>query len=112
MKILYFEQGKAPEVRNIKRDLAVEQKLVGGYIEVYPVNDEILIICDEEGWCKGLPINRVVVDRQGIIHQAIRGNFFVCAEGGEDFKSLTEEQTSQILGWSKIYPKEYPGWIQ
>ena len=110
MKILYFEQGKEPEVRNIKRDLAVEQKLVGGYIEVYQVNKNILIICDEEGWCKGRPINRLVIDRQDVIHQAIRGDFFVCAAGNEDFKSLTDGQIQKITKCTK--PGRYPGWIQ
>lgn len=111
MKILYFEQDKDPEVRNIKRDLAVEQKLVGGHIEVYPVNEKILIVCDEEGWNKGLPINRAVVDWDGIAHEYIRGNFFVCGAGEEDFKSLTDRQVDRILRYSKKYQKEFPGWL-
>ncbi len=110
MKILYFEQGKEPAVKNIENDLAVEQQLVGGYIEVYPVNEEILIICDKEGWCKGRKVNRVVEDEEGIIHQAIRGNFFVCANGGEDFKSLTDSQVQKIM--RNLRPGRYPEWIR
>ena len=110
MKILYFEQDKEPKIMNIKRDLAVEQKLVGGYIEVYPVNEEILIICDKEGWCKGRSINRLVEDKEGVIHQAIRGSFFVCANGEEDFKSLSDEQIQKIM--KHLRPGRYPEWIQ
>lgn len=110
MKILYYKTGEEPEIRNIKRDLKTMQQLVGGYIEVYPANDKVLIVCDEEGWCKGRPINRVVTDRQDVIHQAIRGDFFVCAEDGEDFKSLTDEQIQKIIKCSK--PGRYPSWIQ
>ena len=110
MRIIYFEVGKEPKEMLIARELAKMQKLVGGYIENYQVNEKICIVCNEDGWNLGLPVNRKVVDGSGNIVQAIRGNFFVCAAGEEDYISLTGEQIRKIIKRSdRDY---YPGWIK
>lgn len=62
MKALKIEPGKAPERINVANELASLQSLVGGYIEViYP--DErrpVGLICNEEGKCCGLELNRAL----------------------------------------------------
>lgn len=110
MIIIYYEVGKEPKVRIIKRDYKEMQKLVDGPIENYQVNDKICLICNEEGRITGLPVNRKIVDRTGIIHQVICGNFFVCGAGKEEFISLKPDQIKKILKYSDS--GRYPAWIE
>lgn len=110
MLILLYKVGEEPKPMIIKRDYKSMQKLVGGNIENYQVNEKICLICDDEGYIKGRPVNRRVVDKSGIIHQAICGDFFVCGAGEEDFVSLTCGQASRIIKRSE--PGIYPGWIE
>ena len=110
MIIIYYEVGKEPKTRIIKRDLKEMQKLVDGPVENYQVNENICLVCNEEGYIRGLPMNRKVIDREGIIHQAICGNFFVCGAGAEDFISLKPDQIKKIMKYSDS--GRYPAWVK
>ena len=69
------------------------QALVGGYIQaVYPFEDPVAVVCNEEGKNLGLPFNRPLLDEQGLPYDIICGTFFVAGLGAEDFASLTDEQ--------------------
>ena len=95
MKIIVVEPQKKPVVRDIDPGLASMQKLVGGFIEaVYPFDDPVALICNDEGKLMGLPLNRALYDNTGQIYDIIAGTFFLCGAPGdsEDFTSLTEEQ--------------------
>lgn len=95
MKIIVVEPQKKPVVRDIDPGLASMQKLVGGFIEaVYPFDDPVAMICNDEGKLLGLPLNRALYDSTGQIYDIIAGTFFLCGAPGdsEDFTSLTEEQ--------------------
>ena len=50
-------------VEVIENSLEGFQKAVGGYIEVHPFNDNLVVVCDEDGRLKKLPysvtINRI-----------------------------------------------------
>ena len=53
MNVLIVEPGKHPRLADIDESLESLQKIVGGYIEaIYPFEDEIAIICDEESKLK------------------------------------------------------------
>ncbi len=95
MKIIVVEPQKKPVVRDIDPGLASMQKLVGGFIEaVYPFDDPVALICNDEGKLMGLPLNRALYDNTGQIYDIIAGTFFLCGapRDSEDFTSLTEEQ--------------------
>ena len=95
MKVLVVEPGKRPEEREIQGDLTEIQELVGGYIQaVYPFEDEVALVCNEEGKLQGLPLNRALRDKDGEIYDAISGTFFLCAAppDSDNFQSLTDEQ--------------------
>ena len=62
MKILYKKPGEAPEIRDVANDLGALQDLVGGYIETVTVGN-VVIICNEEGKLKGMPLNFLVKTR-------------------------------------------------
>ena len=69
------------------------QALVGGYIQaVYPFEEPVAVVCNEEGKNLGLPFNRPLLDAHGLPYDIICGTFFVAGLGAEDFVSLTDEQ--------------------
>jgi hypothetical protein len=87
LKVLIVEQGKEPQEAEINDDLASMQKIVGGSIEVvYPWNDPVALVCNEEGKILGLPLNRSLED-----YDIIAGTFFICGLSKGNFVSLAPE---------------------
>ena len=71
------------------------QSVVGGLIQaVYPLEESVALICNEEGKLLGLPMNRALRDEDGHIYDIIAGTFFVCSAPphSSKFMSLTDEQ--------------------
>ncbi len=92
IEVLLVEPGQYPRIAEISGTLESMQDTVGGYIQaVYPFDDPVAIICDEEGKLKGSELNRAVKDESGNIIDIIAGTFFVCGLGEDDFTSLTGE---------------------
>lgn len=51
LKVLLVEPKKTPRMVTIPHELEAMQRLVGGYIEtVYPFNDPVVLVCNEEGF--------------------------------------------------------------
>lgn len=96
MKILVCEPGKHPYVKDIEHTLENLQHEVDGLIQaVYP-HDDCALVCNEEGLFRDdLAWNRVV-DKYG----PIKGTFFLCGLGYDDFIGLTDEQ---IEKYTKVY---------
>lgn len=62
MKVLAVEPGKVPYETEIEGGLESLQQAVGGSIEaVYPYEDPVAVICNEEGKLIGLPTNRALM---------------------------------------------------
>ena len=81
MKILICEPGRHPYEKNIEHTLENLQKIVGGYIQaIYPYDEQVAIICNEDGLFLDLEWNRVV-EKYG----PIKGTFFVCGLDFDDF---------------------------
>ena len=96
MTVLIVEPGKTPRTAEIGGALESMQAVVGGYIQaVYPFDDEIALICNEEGKILRLPFNRPLYSPETVVvYDIIVGTFFMCAAPAEDsnFGSLSEEQ--------------------
>lgn len=91
MKIIVKKAGQIPEVREVENELHVFQEIVGGYIECFPIFNNVLCVCDEEGKLKGLPINFAFAG------DIIVGDVFFCAENEGDFESLDEYQINILM---------------
>lgn len=90
--VLVVEPGMAPYVKEIDSGLKSLQSEVGGWIEaVYPFEEEVALICNEEGKLSELPLNRALMDEDGEIYDIIAGTFLVVGLGEEDFCSLSDE---------------------
>lgn len=57
MKAVYKEPGKAPEIIDAGNSLEALQFLVQGYIETVTLLADVVLICNEEGWLRGMPYN-------------------------------------------------------
>ena len=90
--VLVVEPGRAPYVKEIDSGLKSLQSEVGGWIEaIYPFEEEVALICNEEGKLSDLPLNRALMDSDGEIYDIIAGTFLVVGLGEEDFCSLSDE---------------------
>lgn len=92
--VLVVAPGEKPVLDTIDGSLESMQKIVGGYIEQYmPFEDEVAIICNEEGKINGLPLNRSIKNENGEIIDIIAGTFIICYApfDSENFLSLPEE---------------------
>lgn len=85
MNVLVVEPGVLPYEKEIN-GLEEMQATVGGMIDaIYPYEEPVALICNDEGILLGLPFNRSVENGYG----GIFGTFFVCGLGEENFDSLS-----------------------
>ena len=92
MNVLVVEPLKAPYEKAIDPGLESLQHEVGGWIEAMGLDEDVCIICNEEGKLNGLELNRSIKDDRGRITDIIAGTFLVVGSGEENFDSLTPAQ--------------------
>ncbi|MFR8735856.1 MAG: DUF3846 domain-containing protein [Butyricicoccus sp.] len=74
MTVLLVQPNAYPKVIQIGLALEDLQHAVDGDIEaVYPFEDSVGVICNEEGKLRGLPANRALRDEDGHIYDVIAG---------------------------------------
>lgn len=92
MKVLRIQPLSFPEVIEIKDNLKSLQEEVGGYIEaIYPWEDEVALICNEEGKINGELLNRALYDEEGRMYDIIAGTFLIVGLTEDNFGSLSDE---------------------
>ena len=100
MQVVIVEPKKKPTVQNIDDGLEAMQKIVGGTIQaIYPFEEPIALICNDEGKFLNLPLNRALRDNAGCVYDIVAGTFFLWAAptDKDNFASLTEEQVQTCL---------------
>ncbi|WP_289600874.1 DUF5688 family protein [Allofournierella massiliensis] len=99
IKVLLVEPEERPRVVEIGTELEDLQHAVGGDIEVvYPFEDRVGLIVNEEGKLIGLPLNRALRDENNEVYDIIAGSFLVAGLTEDNFGSLTEEQIGKFEG--------------
>ena len=109
LTVLLVPVGKTPRVVRIDDELEAMQDLVGGYIEEYmPFEDEVALVCNEEGKMHGLDLNRAIYSENGEIMDIIAGDFFVCYAPieSENFQSLPNDLMAKYEKKFK-YPEQF-----
>ena len=100
MRVIVVEPLEMPAVRDIASDLESMQKIVGGSIQaIYPFDEPVALICNEEGKLLNLPLNRALRDDEGNVYDIISGTFFVCAvpPDSDHFTGLTDQQVKTYI---------------
>ncbi len=109
ISVIFVEPNKYPKMIEIEDTLEAMQEIVGGYIEEYmPFEDEVAIVCNEEGKVNGLPLNRAVYGKDKEILDIIAGKFFIAyapAEA-ENFQNMPKELADKYLKEFK-YPERF-----
>lgn len=107
MKVLMVEPGKSPYAAEIESGLKSLQAAVGGDIQaVYPYEDPVALICNEEGKLMGLPLNRALFDDDGHIYDIVSGNFLIVGLGEENFTDLSPDLMEKY-GEQFKYPEKF-----
>lgn len=90
INVLLIEPSKYPKQIEIEDTLEAMQETVGGYIEEYlPFDDEVAIICNEEGKMTGAELNRAIYSDDKEILDIIAGKFFIAYAPIESEKLLS-----------------------
>lgn len=94
MRVLVVEPGKRPVEQEIDGSLESMQAIVGGTIQaIYPFEDFVALICNDEAKLTFLPMNRMLWERNDVIC----GTFFLCRAlpNDDSFSSLTDQELEQ-----------------
>ena len=100
MQVDVVEPKKKPIVQDIDAGLESMQKMVGGSIQaIYPFEEPVALIANEEGKLLNLPLNRALRDDEGNVYDIISGTFFVCAAppDSDRFAGLTDQQVKTYI---------------
>ena len=104
IQVVLCEPGKKARIATISNTLPSLQQIVGGYIEaVYPFDDPVAIICNEEGKINGLELNRALRDESGKVYDILAGTFLIVGLAKEGFASLSTKHQEKYY---KLF--EYP----
>lgn len=92
IKVVMVEPSKCPTITTINNDLESLQKAVGGLIEFVDIEENVCILCNEEGKLIGLEGNR------RLNNDIIVGTFYVCGVNDDgELISLTSAQMDKYL---------------
>lgn len=83
MKVLLKPVGRPFELREIPNSLKACQELVGGYIETVTLEEDLILVCNEEGLIRGLPSNPW-------LGYDFRGDFFLVGRDEDAFTDVPE----------------------
>lgn len=100
MQVVVVEPKKKPIVQDIGSGLESMQKIVGGSIQaIYPFEDPVVLICNEEGKLMNLPLNRALRNDAGEVYDIVSGTFFLCAAplDSDRFVGLTDQQVKTFM---------------
>lgn len=93
MKVLIVEPHKHPYAAEIDSSLESLRNVIGADLIqcVYPYDDPVGLICDEEGKLAGKELNRALSDSDGCIYDVVAGTFLIAGLTEEDFCSLSDD---------------------
>ena len=93
MTVLVVEPGYAPYEKTIPHELHAMQEIVGGLITaIYPYEELVAIVANDEGILLNMDFNRSVEGGYG----GVFGPFFVCGLTEDDFCSLPPDQMERF----------------
>ena len=98
ISVLVIKPNEEPALEEIDNNLKACQKVVGGWIEYVGLEDDIALICNEEGKLDGLPANRVL--NLDFFQDTIMGTFFIT--GTNDDGEFVSLKAKQIEKYTKL----------
>ena len=112
IKVVAVPVGKQAYIKEISTELKSLQAEVGGYIQaLYPFEDEVALICNDEGKLMGLPLNRAL-KTEGMagneIYDILAGDFIICYAPytSENFENMPDDLLQKYLELFR-YPERF-----
>lgn len=102
IRVLIVEPIGEPKEEEIEHSLEKMQSIVGGLIEFVALEENVDLICNEEGKINNLPINRIVTN------DVICGTFFITGHKNGDTISLTDKQIQKYKNYFKLRKHTIP----
>lgn len=111
INVLICEPLTAPYMKEIDSSLESLQATVGGGLiqAIYPFEDQVALVCNEEGKINGMTLNRAVYGDEGQMLDIIAGTFFICGLTEDSFGSLTPELAEKygnLFQYPEIFVRE------
>ena len=107
MKVIMVEPGYEARRVNIEGSLENLQAIVGGYIQaLYPWDDPVAVLVDEDGKFQGYLPNRVLFDEDDEPYDLLVGTFLIVGLTEDDFGSLSDELAEKYLEKFR-YPERF-----
>lgn len=119
IRVLLVEPMEQPRLVTVEHTLENLQKLVDGYIQaVYPWDDHVAVVCDDDGIANGKSPNRLLADEDGKPYDILKGTFFICGIDVEDFCSISDELAEKYMEkfrWPEMFFRtldEHVVWVK
>ena len=94
MRVVMIEAGKHPRLCDIDGSLGSMQQIVGGHLQaIYPFPEPVGLVCDDEALFKETHKWNRAVDE----HTNIKGTFFICGLGYEDFTDIPDDLAQKYI---------------
>ena len=98
MRAVVVRPGEPAVAQEIDGSLEGMQRIVNGMIQcIYPYEDNVGLLCNDEGKLLGMEANRALRDENGEVYDVISGPFVVVGLSSDNFQSLTPEQEQQYI---------------
>lgn len=115
IRVLLVEPLQKPKLVEIDHTLKAQQEIVGGTVQaVYPWEDPVAILADDDGKLKGYYPNRVLEDEDGKPYDILVGPFLIVGLSEDDFTSLPEElarKYEEKFHWEELFTRSWDGHI-
>ena len=119
IRVLLVEPMEKPRLVTVAHTLENLQELVDGHLQaVYPWDDPVGLVCDEEAMFNGKVLNRALIDEDGNPYDIVKGSFFLCGLGREDFCSISDElakKYTERFYWPEMFMRtmdDHVVWIR
>lgn len=96
IRVLIVDPTINPYVEEIENTLEEKQKIVGGLIEFIELEDNIDLICNDEGKLNNLQMNRIIKN------DVVCGTFIIAGQKNGDSISLTDKQIRKYKTYFKL----------
>ena len=107
IRVLLVEPMEKPRLVTVPHTLENLQKLVDGDLQaVYPWDDPVGLVCDDDGIANGKIPNRALLDEKGNPYDIVKGTFFICGLSPQDFASISDElaeKYTERFRWPEMF---------
>lgn len=115
IKVLKINPMETPRLIEIDHTLESLQEQVGGMVQaVYPWDDPVAVLTDDEGKLKGYRANRVLEDEDGNPYDILVGSFLIVGLSEDNFASLPDEMAKKYeekFHWTEMFMKTADGQV-